>query len=113
MKSEMNPQEKTPRPKDPPKPRPKPTEEFGSRPRLSYTASFNNLVVGGTQYHPEKVNVSFTKTIDFIEGETEEQTRERINDLDFIQSVLIESVDKSLGDKVKAIKNMISKKMAG
>lgn len=80
-------------------------------PRVSYSVSFKGITVGGSNYHPEKVDVSMTRTIDFIDGETPEELQQRLADIDGLEAAVIASVDHSLGEKVRQIKQRIAKKL--
>lgn len=74
-------------------------------PRLSYTVAYKGLVVGGvSDYHPEKIDISMTKTIDYIEGETKEQTQSRLDAMHELETLLCLDVESSVMKKVKAIK---------
>jgi len=73
-------------------------------PRVSFTMSFNGLIVGGTsEYHPQKVNISVTRTVDYIEGETPEQTQTRVNQTDSLVKLLAEKIEDDVSSKIKQI----------
>ena len=83
----------------------------GQNTRLSYTLSYKGIVVGGlSDYHPEKIDFSLTKTIDYIEGETKEQTMQRLEDTKTLEELLINDVENCVVAKVKKIKSKMLKK---
>jgi len=80
-------------------------KQEGQRPRLSYTLAYKGIVVGGaSSYHPEKVDFSMTKTVDYIEGESEEDTEKRIQALETLEELLCTDVEGSIMAKVKQLK---------
>jgi len=80
------------------------------RPRLNFTLSYKGIVVGGmSEYHPEKVDFSISKTIDYIEGETQEQMKQRLNETRMLEELLVSDVEKTIGDKVKKLKSKLRK----
>lgn len=80
-------------------------EQSGQSPRVSFTMSYKGIVVGGmSQYHPEKMDLMITRTIDYVEGETRAETQERVKDLAQLEEVVIDAVGKSLVTKVNLIK---------
>lgn len=77
--------------------------------RVSFTLSFNGLIVGGTSdYHPEKLNVSLTRSVDYIEGETPQQTKARVDAMDTLEQIIVEKVETSLYSKVKEIRDQVN-----
>ena len=74
------------------------------RPRLSCTISYKGLIVGGNDYHPEKIDMSHTITIDHVDGETKEQTKARLDDLKVTQELVIDASQLSIAEKVGKIK---------
>lgn len=84
------------------------TEEckiHGQRARLSYTVSYKGVVVGGiSDYHPEKIDITMTKTIDHIEGESEDEIQKRLDGLELIEELLCQDVEGSVMSKIKKIK---------
>jgi len=80
------------------------------RPRLNFTLSYKGIIVGGlNDYHPEKVDFSISKSIDYIEGETEEQMKQRISETKMLEELLIADVEKTIGTKVKKLKGKLNK----
>jgi hypothetical protein len=80
------------------------------RPRLNFTLSYKGIIVGGlNDYHPEKVDFSISKSIDYIEGETEEQMKQRINETKMLEELLVADVEKTIGTKIKKLKSKINK----
>jgi len=74
-------------------------------PRISFTLSYKGIVVGGmNDYHPEKVDFSVTRTVDYIDGETKGETKKRLDALDDLQEMVVESVENTLRKKIKIIK---------
>jgi len=80
-------------------------------PRISFTLSYKGIVVGGmNDYHPEKVDFSVTRTVDYIDGETKGETKKRLDALDDLQEMVVESVENTLWKKIKIIKEKNKKK---
>lgn len=87
------------------------TNEISQNPRLSYTASYKGIVVGGmSEYHPEKVDFSLTRSIDYIEGETAKETQKRLDALGQVEELLIDSVEQSIAAKIKALKSRLGQR---
>lgn len=84
-------------------------DENTQNPRLSCTISYKGLIVGGNDYHPEKLDMSHTITIDHIPGETVEQTQARLDDLKVTQELLITSIQKSIAERVGVVKEKMLK----
>jgi len=84
--------------------------KMSQNPRISYTVGYKGIVVGGhSDYHPEKVDVSCTRTIDFIEGESPEDTRKRLDAMKSVEELLVKSVEMTVMEKVNAIKEKLKK----
>ena len=80
-------------------------EKLEQRPRISYTMGYKGIVVGGmSQYHPEKMDISMTITIDHLDGEPESETKKRLAQLKDTEKLLIETVGSSVAEKVNVIK---------
>lgn len=80
-------------------------EKLEQRPRISYTIGYKGIVVGGmNQYHPEKMDISMTMTIDHLEGESKIDTNARLAKLKDTEKLLVEVVGSSVVEKVNAIK---------
>ena len=77
----------------------------GQEGRVSCSIGYKGIVVGGlNSYHPEKMDISVTLTVDHLEGESKEALKERLDGLKKTEEVLIEYVGKSVVEKVNAIK---------
>lgn len=75
------------------------------RARLSYTMSYKGIVVGGmSQYHPEKMDIIVSMTLDHIEGESAEDTKKRLQSMKETEKVIVEGVGASVAQKVNEIK---------
>jgi len=75
--------------------------------RISYTLSYRNLIVGGNDYHPEKIDISLTRSIDIIPSETKEETINRIKSLDVFEDELKKVLDERMGGMIKSIKSKV------
>lgn len=85
------------------------TPIHGQRSRLSCTISYKGLIVGGdAKYHPEKIDMSHTATMDHIPGETKEQTQARLNELKVTQEMLIGHIQLSISEKVGKVKERMA-----
>lgn len=73
--------------------------------RINYTMSYRGIVVGGmNQFHPEKMDVTVSITIDHIEGESAEDTKKRLQAIQSTEKILIDGVGASVAEKVNTIK---------
>ncbi len=74
--------------------------------RISYSMSYKGIIVDDSNsYHPEKMDILVTKTLDIIEGETLEETKERISKMKPIEELLLNDVGATVSSKVQAIKD--------
>jgi hypothetical protein len=74
-------------------------------PRLSYTLSYKGVVVGGmNEYHPEKVDFTLTRSIDYIEGESPEDLQKRLEAMRETEKVLVQHVEASIGEKIAELR---------
>lgn len=81
---------------------------LGQAPRLSYTMSYKGIVVGGmNDYHPEKIDISLTKTIDYIEGESREDIEKRLEATKELEELLAKDIQRTVSEKVKRLKAKI------
>lgn len=77
----------------------------GQRDRISYTMGYKGIIIGGaSEYHPEKMDVLVTRTIDHIPGESPEDTKARLEEIKQTEKLLVESVGATVAEKVNAIK---------
>lgn len=78
------------------------------RPRISYTIGYKGIIVDNTNsYHPEKVDIMLTRSLDFVEGETPEQIQLRLSALNETEELLIKSVELSITQKVQMIRDRL------
>lgn len=73
--------------------------------RISVTMAFKGLIIGGSsQYHPEKLDLSITKTVDHIPGETSEQIQKRLDSMDLLEGLTISKVENTLANKITEVR---------
>jgi len=72
---------------------------------VTVSMGYKGIKVGGDEYHPEKVDILISKTLEHIPGETPDQTKARIANTDELQELLMDNVSKAVGAKIKVIKD--------
>lgn len=69
---------------------------------------FKGLVVGGSEFHKEKVDIFVSKTVNYVEGETPEQTKARVAKTDELELILFDSVSSTVAKKIQKIRNHVA-----
>jgi len=76
----------------------------GRRPGITFSMAYKGIKVGGDEFHPEKIDFFLSKTVDYIHGETPEETKVRVEATDELVTIVEDNVSATLGKKVKLIK---------
>lgn len=83
-------------------------EKTGQNARLSYTLSYKGIITDASNsYHPEKLDITISKTIDYIEGESLEDTQARIEKTEEATMLLQKSVEKTLAEKIQDVRDKL------
>lgn len=80
----------------------------GQNPRLTYSLSYKGIIVNSANsYHPEKIDIMVSKSIDFIEGEASKDTKKRLDAMSAAEEMLMKHVDTNVAGRLKAIKDKL------